>query len=126
MNESGPRLASLLTRLDSFAASAEGGADRLPELTSKLDAILDGLNSVLGEDGTRVIGLLDSAQSTLGSADNALVVLGDNREELEMVIRNLQETTANLKAFSQAIKERPYSMVRIKSEPPRVPGEGVK
>jgi len=126
MNESGPHLASLLTRLDAVAASAEGGMDRLPELTVKLDVILDDLHNVLGEDGKRVIGLLESAQSSLGSADDALAVLGDNREELEMAIRNLQETTANLKAFSQTIKERPYSMVRIKTEPPRTPGEGVK
>lgn len=126
MNESGPRLSSLLARLDSVAASADGGMERLPELTAKLEAILDDLHNVLGEDGTRVIGLLDSAQSSLGSAENALAVLGDNRQELDTAIRNLQDTTANLKAFSQTIKERPYSLVRIKSEPQRLPGEGVK
>jgi phospholipid/cholesterol/gamma-HCH transport system substrate-binding protein len=126
MNESGPRLSSLLTRLDSVAASADGGMERLPELTAKLDRILDDLHNVLGEDGTRVVDLLDSAQSSLGSAESALAVLGDNRQELDTAIRNLQDTTANLKAFSQTIKERPYSMVRIKSEPQRAPGEGVK
>jgi phospholipid/cholesterol/gamma-HCH transport system substrate-binding protein len=126
MNESGPRLSSLLARLDSVAASADGGMDRLPELTAKLETILDDLHGVLGEDGARVIGLLDSAQSSLGSAESALAVLGDNRQELDTAIRNLQDTTANLKAFSQTIKERPYSMVRIKSEPQRSPGEGVK
>lgn len=126
MNESGPRLSSLLTRLDSIAASADGGMDRLPELAAKLEAILDDLHNVLGEDGTRVIALLDSAQSSLGSAESALAVLGDNRQELDAAIRNLQDTTANLKAFSQTIKERPYSMVRIRSEPQRTPGEGVK
>jgi len=126
MSESGPHLSSLLTRLDSVAASADGGMDRLPELSAKLEAILDDLHNVLGEDGARVIGLLDTAQSSLGSAENAMAVLGDNREELDAAIRNLQETTANLKAFSQTIKERPYSMVRIKSEPQRSPGEGVK
>jgi len=100
--------------------------ERLPELTAKLDRILGDLQNVLGEDGTRVIGLLDTAQSSLGSAESALAVLGDNRQELDDAIRNLQDTTANLKAFSQTIKERPYSMVRIKSEPQRAPGEGVK
>jgi phospholipid/cholesterol/gamma-HCH transport system substrate-binding protein len=126
MNESGPHLSSLLSRLDSVAASADGGMERLPEMTAKLDRLLEDLHSVLGEDGERVIGLLDSAQSSLGSAESALAVLGDNRQELDDAIRNLQETTANLKAFSQTIKERPYSMVRIRPEPQRAPGEGVK
>jgi phospholipid/cholesterol/gamma-HCH transport system substrate-binding protein len=126
MQDAGPQLASLVARLDSVAASADGGMDRLPELTAKLETILDDLHNVLGQDGARVIELLDSAQAGLGSAESALSVLSDNRQELDTAIRNLQETTANLKAFSQTIKERPYSLVRIRNEPPRAPGEGVK
>ena len=35
-------------------------------------------------------------------------------------------TAANLKSLSQQLKERPYSLVRIKSLPDRRPGDGVE
>ena len=70
--------------------------------------------------------MLDSAQGGLDSATDALDVLAGNRAELEWTLRDLRDTIANLKAFSQQVKERPFSLVRVKPEPDRKPGEGVR
>ena len=56
---------------------------------------------------------------------SALDVIVGNRGELERTLADLREIVANLKAFSQQVKERPYSLVRIRPEPDRRPGEGV-
>jgi phospholipid/cholesterol/gamma-HCH transport system substrate-binding protein len=126
MSDAGPKLTSLITRLESVAESAEGGAQRLPELTAKLERLLDDLRGATGPDGARLSGLLDTAQSSLSSADDALSIFTDSRDELEATMRDLRDTVANLKAFSQTVKERPFSLVRVKSEPERDPGDGVK
>jgi ABC-type transporter Mla subunit MlaD len=126
MQESGPRLNALLVKLDSLAGRADDGLDDLPRLEAKLETLIDGLNQALGEDGDRLRNLLDTAESSLDSAGGALEVLGANREELETTLRELRDTVSNLKAFSQQIKERPYSLVRIKPPAARRPGEGVE
>jgi ABC-type transporter Mla subunit MlaD len=126
MEQAGPQLSSILTHLDSVARSADQGLGGLPELDSKLQALLGDLQIVIGPQGERLVGLLDTAEGTLRTAADALAILGQNRQDLDATLRDLRDTMANLKAFSQTIKEQPYSLVRIKSPPQRVPGEGVK
>lgn len=124
--DAAPRLQSMMERLDSLTASLQEGVEGLPELTDKVASLLDALNSGLGPDGARLAGLLDSAQGTLVSAEEVLVTVSRNRAELEWVLRDLRDTMANLKLFSQQVKERPFSLVRIKTPPERSPGEGAE
>ena len=48
-----------------------------------------------------------------------------NRGELEAMVKDLRLATANLRAFTEAIKERPSLLVRKSRAPDRKPGEGV-
>ena len=124
--DASPRVASLLERLESIARKFEGGVEGLPELTAELSGLVDDVHTALGPDGARLARVLETAESSLGSADQAFSLLGGNRAEIEATLRDLRDTVANLKAFSQQVKERPFSLVRIKTEPERQPGDGVK
>ena len=42
------------------------------------------------------------------------------------MLGDLRDTVANLKSFSQQVRERPYSLVRIRDEPERRPGDGAR
>jgi phospholipid/cholesterol/gamma-HCH transport system substrate-binding protein len=126
LDESSPRLIGLLARLESVAEKADAGAERLPELTENLSGLGEDLRTALGPDGERLAGVLEAAEGSLTSADDVLSILGDNREEIEATLADLRDTVANLKAFSQQVKERPFSLVRIKAPPERKPGEDVK
>jgi prefoldin subunit 5 len=57
------------------------------------------------------------------SAEEALSILTRNRVEIESSLRDLQEATANLKSFSQQLKEQPSSLVRRNIAPERRPGQ---
>ena len=124
--QTGPRVASLMERLNSISQQLEGVLEGVPDLTAKLNTLVAEVHTALGPDGQRLARVLESAETSLGSAGDALSVLGDNRGEIEATLRDLRDTVANLKAFSQHVKEHPYSMVRIKPEPERKPGDGVK
>jgi phospholipid/cholesterol/gamma-HCH transport system substrate-binding protein len=124
--EAGPRLAGLLTQLESVSESASAGMERMPDLADRIDALVSDLQAALGPDGARLASALDAAQLSLGSANDTLEVLSENRGELGAAVRDLRDSAANLKALSQTLKERPYSLVRVKPEPSRKPGEGAK
>jgi len=124
-NDAAPRLSTLLARLESVSVELEGGLEGLPDLTEKVSGLVDDVQLAFGPDGVRLTAVLDAAERSLTSADATLSTFAGNREEIEATVRDLRDTVANLKAFSQAAKERPFSLVRIKPEPDRRPGQGV-
>ena len=123
IGETAPRVESLLGRLESISKQLEGGIDGLPALTADFSSLVGDLQTALGPDGKRLRRVLETAESGLASADEAMSVLGDNRGEIEATLRDLRDAASNLKAFSQQVKERPFSLVRIKPEPDRKPGK---
>jgi len=112
----GPRLTQILDRLEE---SIEG----VPELRDQFAGLATSLDHALGPDGARLAAVLDQAQEDLDRAGGVLSVVEENRDELEWALRDLRDTLANLKAFSEEIEQRPYSLVRIKPRPDRAPGE---
>lgn len=124
LEESGPRITSLLGRLDTVAGQVEDGLEGIPDLAHRLEELVADVRAAIGEDGERVRELLESARVSLDGAGSALSLVTDNRDELSATLRDLRDAVANLKAFSQQIKERPYSLVRIRPPEARQPGAG--
>lgn len=118
MEESGPRLSSLLTRLDELAVDLQTGVAGLPDLTGDIQGLVTDLRTALGPEGERLASVLDSANTGISS-------LQMSRGELEAMVRDLRLATANLRAFTEAIKERPSLLVRKSRASDRKPGEGV-
>lgn len=124
VDDVGPRLTTLLARLDGLAENADRGLAELPELTAELDGLVGDLRAALGPNGERLSGVLDSASRSLESADRMLSSVSGNRHEIEAMLADLRDTAANLKSFTKMLDERPYSLVRMKLPPDRTPGQG--
>ena len=120
------RLPLLIERLEGLAAKADDGASEIPALVRDVDGLVADLRSALGEDGSRLAAVLDSARSTLGSAGGAFDVLEGREVDLEATLRNLREASAHLKAFAQSIRSQPSRLLRTPKTPDRKPGEGVQ
>jgi phospholipid/cholesterol/gamma-HCH transport system substrate-binding protein len=118
MEASGPRLSALLTRLDELAQQLQSGVEGLPDLTGEIQGLVTDMRTALGPEGERLATVLDSAASGMSSMQM-------NRGELEAMVKDLRLATANLRAFTEAIKERPSLLVRKSRAPDRQPGEGV-
>ena len=126
LDEASPRLVSLLARMDRLAGNVEGATEDVPALIESLTTVMGDVHAALGPNGSRLIELLETAQSSLGSADDALAVIGENRGEIELAMRDVRESMANLRDFSRQIKERPSSLIRNQPLPDRRPGQDVK
>lgn len=117
LEKAGPQLTALMSRLDSLASGVEEGVADVPELTSELNGLLADLRQAVGADGGRLIGVLDSAESTLGTAGSALSIVENNGQELDAMLRDLREAAANLRSLSQTLKERPALLLRYPRPP---------
>ena len=123
LNKVEPRVGPLLERMESMAANVTQSTTALPELTSELTTLVDSLNQALGPDGQRVIEVLSAAEGTLGSADEALAVLSNNRAVIERMLVDMQDAMANLERFSRTVRQRPSSLVRGGAPADRKPGD---
>jgi len=109
---SAPRLEGILDRLEEVATEVDDGMDDLPAIMASIQRLTEDLEQT-GEEG-------------MAAARDALGAVSGQGDEMETMIRDLQLTIANLKAFSQQVKERPYSLVRIRNAPDRQPGDGIR
>jgi len=112
LEEVGPKMSALISRLDSLTAKLEEGIEGVPELSHEMNALVGDLRQAMGPDGQRLADVLDSAKSTLSSADGALSTVEDNRQEVDAMLRDLREAAANLRSLTQTIKERPSLLLR--------------
>jgi phospholipid/cholesterol/gamma-HCH transport system substrate-binding protein len=123
LDEVSPRVGPLLDRLDAVAATAEESLGGIPALTEQTSGLIAKLDSALGPDGERVAQVLDGTTATLGSANEALALVLENRAEIEATLRDLETTMANLRAFSDRVKQQPSSLLRSSPQRERRPGD---
>ena len=120
------RLPQLLARLEGLVAKADVSVEELPGLLEGIEGLMADLTTALGEDGQRLSGALDAAESAFVSVEGAFSVLQEQEGDLEATLRNLREASAHLKAFAQSIRTQPSRVLRTPKSPDRKPGEGVK
>jgi phospholipid/cholesterol/gamma-HCH transport system substrate-binding protein len=120
-----PQVSVLLTHLDLVSQKLDRGLTDLPAITAEVDALASSLQTALGPEGSRLTALLSSAKGTLDATKDTLSIPNEDRTRLEATIRDVQAIAENLRALSETLKQRPYSLVRIIPPPPRVPGEGI-
>ena len=126
LDEAGPKLPSMLDRLDRTLAKVESGVEGVPEITGEARALLADLRTAVGPDGQRLTDLLDSADGTLDSAAGALGVVAGNVGDLEATMRDLRATADHLEALTRSLGEKPNRLIFPSRTPDRRPGEGAR
>jgi phospholipid/cholesterol/gamma-HCH transport system substrate-binding protein len=126
MESAGPRLTALTANLEATSVKMDSAFGDLPAIMERIDSLLASVDGALGPDGERLAGVLDAAQSGMTSAEHAMGTITANRAEIDQTLADLRDTLSNLKAFSQTLKERPYSLVRVRNPDDRKPGDGVE
>jgi hypothetical protein len=104
-------------------ATAEKSLEGVPGLTADASSLIADLQAALGPEGQRLSQVLDGASTTLGSADEAMQLVLENRASIEASLRDLQITLANLKTFSDRVKQQPSSLLRSSPLRQRRPGD---
>ena len=118
------RVGPLLARLESLAESIEIGLEGVPELSDRMTLLLADISTVLGPEGAHLSEMLQTLQRTLGTADETLLTVNENRGDIEATLHDLREAVGHFEAFSKQINERPSRLIRKLSPPDRRPGQG--
>jgi len=124
IDQAGPRFSVFSAGLEPLSNHLDDTLKEASVMMKTFTKLGTNFHTAIGPEGSRITTVIDQAEKTLKSAQRSLSIIDDNREELAATMRDLQITASNLKAFSQQIKERPFSLIRINPEPDRRPGQG--
>jgi phospholipid/cholesterol/gamma-HCH transport system substrate-binding protein len=126
--ESRPRLTRTLASLESASAKLGPTMGKANQTIDRAGTLATNLNSVVEENRKEIRdGLLDLGRSLLEARQlimNLNDTLESNRANLDESLENIRVSSQNLKQFTDTIKQRPFSLIRIKAGKDRVPGGG--
>ena len=77
------------------------------EWKPKIDKMLDGISTLVDEEGV-ITETLEELKDLVNNADELIVV---NKEKIQSIITNLDSTSANLKEFSEDVKDHPWKLL---------------
>ena len=126
--ESRPRLTKTLTNLDSTSAKLGPTIENANQTINRAGTLATNLNSVVEENRKEIRDVLLDLGRSLLEARQLIMNLNDtlesNRANLDESLENIRVSSQNLKQFTDTVKQRPFSLIRIKAEKDRVPGGG--
>jgi len=128
LKETRPHLDKTLANLETASGKISPTIDNLNVTVGKANKLTDHLDAVVVENREQIRNTLLRLQTTLAQAQQVLnsldETMGANRDNLDETLENIRVTSQNLKQFSDTLKQRPYSLIRIKEEKDRVPPTG--
>lgn len=119
-------------KIDTIATNFEkASGDLKPLMTdlrntnNKLEKLLDNANGMVGENREQIRASIADLQKTLISTramvDQLQSTLVSNSDNLDVMLENFRQISENFREFSDTVKQRPYSLIRVKPLPDRQP-----
>lgn len=126
--ETRPPLKQTLANMEGTSSKLSPVIDQVGGTLKHADTLTQDLNTVVVENRAEIHEALIRLRDSLAEAQHLMVNLDDtlagDRDNLDETLDNVRVTTQNLKEFTDILKRRPYSLIRVKEEKDRVPPVG--
>jgi phospholipid/cholesterol/gamma-HCH transport system substrate-binding protein len=126
--ESRPRLNKTLANLETASGKLSPTIENANAVISKANNLADHMDAVVVDNRKEIHdallqlqGSLADAQRLVGNLDSTL---DSNRGNLDETLENIRVSSQNLKEFTDTVKQRPFSLIRIKTPRDRLPPVG--
>ncbi len=101
--------------------SARATMDKANKTVESMNSMLEENRPALHENLLRLRESLVEAQRLIGDIDDTL---NSNRSNLDETLENIRAASQNLKQFTDEVKQRPFSLIRIRAGKDRIPPTG--
>jgi phospholipid/cholesterol/gamma-HCH transport system substrate-binding protein len=126
--ESRPRLNNTLANLETASSKLAPTIDSANATIGKTDAMVGHMDALILDNRQQVHNVLRRLESSLADAQRTINDVDDtlqgNRGNLDETLENLRVGSQNLKQFTDTVKQKPFSLIRIKTQKDRLPPTG--
>lgn len=110
------QISGLAKHLDSVAVSLEPLAANADRTVTNVNTTVDAVRDPLKRDLAELEGAVQQARMLLGGMQDLIRANGGNIGD---TVQNLRSASENLQALTESLKQRPWSLIRIKQPPDR-------
>jgi phospholipid/cholesterol/gamma-HCH transport system substrate-binding protein len=103
------QMSTLAKHADSLVYSAKPIPANINRAVTKANDLLDAVREPVVKDLTDLNTVIQQAHDALADVQN---VLGENRADMAETVQNLRATSENVRALTETLKERPWSLIR--------------
>lgn len=122
-----PRVESITKNADESTAKVKQLLDDIQGTRKRADDLLANLNNLVQQDTGDLRQSIVHLRDTMARAEKLVTemqnLLRANRDNLDEVLENFRTSSENFREFTDQIKQRPYSLIRVKNPPKRQPGD---
>jgi phospholipid/cholesterol/gamma-HCH transport system substrate-binding protein len=105
------QISELAKHADSVVGSLEPVVKHVDQAVVNVDNTVSAIREPLTKDLTELEGTLKVAHTVLVSVQN---LVGSNEADIGETVRNLRSAAENVRALTESVKQRPWSLVRTK------------
>jgi phospholipid/cholesterol/gamma-HCH transport system substrate-binding protein len=118
-----PRIDGITTNIQAATEKLPALIQRIDETTSRMNTLLEHLDGTIAENRPQFKKDLEALEATLAEARQLMAdvsaTLESNRGDIDTMMESLRRSAENLQEFTNTIKQRPFSLVRVKAKPDR-------
>jgi len=103
------QISELAKHADSVVGSVEPVVKHVDQAIANVDNTVNVVREPLAKDLTELERTLQAAQTVMADVHN---IVGSNQADVEETVRNLRSASENIRALSESLKQRPWSLVR--------------
>lgn len=120
-----PKVDATLTNLKDATDKFKPLMDDLKNTNAKLQKVMDSANEMVAEDREplrkSLLELEKTLVSTRATVEQLQSTLVYNNDNIDSMLENFRQISENIREFSDTVKQKPYSLIRVKNPPERVP-----
>ncbi|MBZ5564195.1 MAG: MlaD family protein [Acidobacteriia bacterium] len=128
LKDSRPRVDRTLANLETASAKIGPTIDNASATIDKTNVLAGHLDQVVVENRKEIHDSLLQLQTSLADAQRMIgdldETLNSNRGNLDETLENIRVSSQNLKQFTDTVKQKPFSLIRIKAQKDRLPPTG--
>ncbi len=128
LKDSRPRLDRTLANLETASGKLSPTIENANATIHKTNALAGHLDQVVVENRKQIHDSLLQLQTSLADAQRMIgdvdETLNSNRGNLDETLENIRVSSQNLKQFTDTVKQKPFSLIRIKAQKDRLPPTG--
>ncbi len=120
ISRSAPKIDAIASNLKTSSEQVGKLLERIDETTARMNRLLENVDGTVTENRPQVKKDLEAIELTLADARKLLAestaMLESNRGEIDTMLEEFRRASENMREFTDTIKQRPFSLVRVKAQ----------
>jgi phospholipid/cholesterol/gamma-HCH transport system substrate-binding protein len=123
LNRESPKIAQITDQISVLTKHADATVTSIDPVISNIDRTVTNVDKTVDSIREPLVRDLNEAQRTIEQAGTLLSsvqgMVGANQDNIDEMVRNLRVASANIRALTDEVKQRPWTLIRTQQQPER-------